>query len=155
MNTRERFLKIAHFERKNDVFIPSYEGAWPWKETLKRRHKEGLSKEIQNTHYYNNGFLRLAGWTDLCEYLNLDRLEQFNPCLRRGSTLFPPFEYKVLEENERHQIAINEEGIKIKIMKDSPDSMPQWLEYPVRDKKTWEDFKKRLNPYSPERYPSN
>ncbi|RKY65730.1 MAG: hypothetical protein DRQ02_09850 [Candidatus Latescibacterota bacterium] len=70
-------------------------------------------------------------------------------------TVFPPFEYKVLEENERHQIAINEEGIKIKIMKDSPDSMPQWLEYPVRDKKTWEDFKKRLNPYSPERYPSN
>ncbi len=70
-------------------------------------------------------------------------------------TVFPPFEYKVLEENERHQIAINEEGVKIKIMKDSPDSMPQWLEYPVRDKKTWEDFKKRLNPYSPERYPSN
>ena len=155
MNTRERFLKIAHFERKNDIFIPSYEGASPWKETLKRWHKEGLPEEIQNTHYYNNGFLSLAGWTDLSEYLNLDRLEQFNPGLRRGSTLFPPFEYKVLEENERHQIAINEEGVKIKIMKDSPDSMPQWLEYPVRDKKTWEDFKKRLNPYSPERYPSN
>ena len=83
MNTRERFLKIAYFERKNDVFIPSYEGASPWKETLKRWHKEGLPEEIQNTHYYNNGFLSLAGWTDLSEYLNLDRLEQFNPCLRK------------------------------------------------------------------------
>jgi uroporphyrinogen decarboxylase len=30
--------------------------------------------------------------------------------------------------------------------------MPQYLEYPVKDKKSWDEYKKRLDPYSSERW---
>lgn len=33
--------------------------------------------------------------------------------------------------------------------------MSQWLEFPVRDRKSWKEFKKRLNPHSPGQYPDN
>ena len=46
MNAQERFLRIAHFEKKPDVFLPSY-GTGGWSSTIKRWYKEGLPEDIQ------------------------------------------------------------------------------------------------------------
>ena len=39
MNARERFLKIAHYERDNDPFLFGFA---TWRETLRRWKKEGM-----------------------------------------------------------------------------------------------------------------
>jgi uroporphyrinogen decarboxylase len=50
---------------------------------------------------------------------------------------------------------IDFDGAKIKKIKDNPEAMPQYIEYPVRDRKTWNEFKKRLDPFSQGRFPEN
>ena len=48
---------------------------------------------------------------------------------------------------------MNWEEARVKVMKDNPEAMPQYLEYPVKDRKSWESQRKRLDPCSGERFP--
>jgi uroporphyrinogen decarboxylase len=66
--------------------------------------------------------------------------------------LEPLYEVKVLEEDEEHIVKIDWDGAVVRIKKSDPELMPQYLEYPVKDKKSWEEYKKRLNPFTPNRW---
>jgi len=131
-STREKFLKIAHFE-SNDVMLPS---VWQWffTETLDRWKKEGLPADVHPYEYF--GF-------DRTEIIPINLID-----------LVPAFEVETLEENTTHKVIIDRDGAKKKVFKEHrARSMDQWLEYPVKDRKTWREYKKRLNPHSPARYP--
>jgi uroporphyrinogen decarboxylase len=67
--------------------------------------------------------------------------------------LDPPYEEVLIEEDERTITKIGYEGTKVRVKKDNPESMPQYLEYPVKDRKSWDEHKKRLDPYSNGRFP--
>ena len=132
---RERFLKIAHFE-SNDLMFPSL---WQWFfiEALDRWKKEGLPADVHPSEYF--GFDRMeivpinSGWREL---------------------LVPTFDVETLEENATHKVIMDRDGAKKRVRKEHRLlSMDQWLEYPVKDRKTWREYKKRLNPHSPARYP--
>ncbi len=80
--------------------------------------------------------------------------------LGEHTALMPAFEWQVLEETKDHRIVITQEGIKRKEFipktrgeEKTPRSMSQWLEFPIKNYKDWQRFKKRLNPNSPARYP--
>ncbi|MCM8815180.1 MAG: hypothetical protein NC931_04265 [Candidatus Omnitrophica bacterium] len=74
--------------------------------------------------------------------------------LNRKDAIIPPFETKVLNEDATDQVIIDFDGAKKKVFKvNREESMDQWLEYPVKDRKTWNQYKKRLNPDSPLRFP--
>ena len=138
MNEIEKFKKIAKFELGGVLFLAS-NWQWFWDETIERWKKEGLPPEIPS---------RPRSY--LHEYFNFSRVEVLP--IKMG--LIPPFEKEVLEEGENYQIIINYDGSKRKVLKENrTSSMDQWLEYPVRDRKSWEEYKKRLNPHTPYRFP--
>ena len=66
----------------------------------------------------------------------------------------PFFERKIIEENKVHRIIIDESGVKYLEYVDQPERMPQWLEFPVKNRRDWDRLKKRLDPNSFSRFPA-
>lgn len=115
MNNRERFLRVMRYE---EVDHPPFMPEGPWKDTLRRWHKEGLPV---GTSYE--------------EYLRIDTLKSEYAGLNTG--LFPGFEEEIISENENEVIKKDRFGRIIKDFKEDT-SMPEWLEFPVKDKKDLE-----------------
>lgn len=67
----------------------------------------------------------------------------------------PLFDREVISEDETHVVEVDYDGTIVRRRKDSDNTIPQYLEYPVKDKKTWEGFKKRLDPFTPGRWPKD
>ena len=67
----------------------------------------------------------------------------------------PPFNPEVMEEDEKSIVVRNSAGITERLLKEKAFNMPTFLEHPVRDWATWVEFKKRLDPATPERYPAD
>lgn len=169
MSGREEFLKIAHFELANTLFLPhTYQ--WFWTTTLSNWTKKGLPDDIYICLAERTKLLKSNLWTKkglpddvcICQHFGFDRVEPVPLNLRITQPLVPCFEKKVMEKGQDWRIVIDESGVKAKefIPRDeaeevTPRSMSQWLEFPVKDRKSWKEFKKRLNPHSPGRYPDN
>lgn len=133
MTGREKFLKIARFELKNEVFIPScYQ--WFWKDTIKRWKKEGLPEDVH-----------------IEEYFGFDRME----VLPINMGFIPPFEREIIKEDEKIRVVVDESGVtKMEFKENAEISMPHWIEFPLKTKEDFEKkIKPRLNPHSPARYP--
>jgi len=60
----------------------------------------------------------------------------------------PPFEQKIIEENQSHILYINHEGILMREMKNNPkSSMPQFVRFPVETRQDFRNFwKQRMQP---------
>jgi uroporphyrinogen decarboxylase len=65
----------------------------------------------------------------------------------------PRFAETILDENEHTRLMINEDGVKVRVRK-GRDSLPQHLEWPVRDRRSWEKVKEeRLGLHTKARLP--
>jgi uroporphyrinogen decarboxylase len=64
----------------------------------------------------------------------------------------PSFGVEIMEE-EGDTIVFRDENGVIKRDKKETTSMPQFIEYPVKDRKSWENLKWRFDPDTPERFP--
>ncbi len=150
MNARERFLKIARFELPNKLFISVYNHT-AWHAALERWVKEGAPQEILTSNVTRYDYFQF-------ERIGMVRVE--SSLLATGSTGGPPllapvrprFTPQVLEEDERTRVIVNEAGVKLRQFKADPQRMPLWLEAPVKTRKDWEEYKKRLDPHHPERW---
>jgi hypothetical protein len=151
VNSRERFRQIGRFERKNDPF---FWGLDAWLVTFRRWQREGMpvgsleSKKPINMHF-------------------LGRQNQFecvypNACIKgMGACNNPPwvpplepmFERDILAREGNIITCRDYDGTIVRVQDGDPESMPQYLEFPVTDKKSWDVFKKRLDPFSPGRFP--
>ena len=70
----------------------------------------------------------------------------------------PRFKMKVIEEDDRYVTMQTETGAiarRIKSEQRTWYSMPMFTEFPVKDRKTWEEYKKLLDPEDPRRYPKD
>jgi len=160
MTDRERFLRIMQF--KDADRVPYWENLGFWPETLKRWRREGLPKEINLKEYY--GILYKGSreaYLKLLDFFGFDRREMLAIGSYKMPNLFylgplPMFKRRVLEETAEYRIIIDEFGVKKKESKIIKSQyMPQFLEYPVKNKDDIERIKKRFNPDSPKRYPKN
>jgi len=135
MTHRERWLAAMHYQAVDHV--PDQEFGY-WDDTLRRWHAEGLPAEITD-----NG--------------KADRYFGFAPFHGAPPDLgiHPGFASQVLEEDERHLVIIDGAGVKCMINKDGSSSIPKYLEFPIHDHESWDDFAKRLDPRDPIRYPDN
>ncbi len=158
MNARERFVNYMHFRKVDRV--PFYEWFPCWGETLLRWYEEGLPKKprMYNLFLADSGFtlnwaLPTSGFAplqDLTEYFGFD--ERVTVPIDLGP--IPRFVERVLEEREDYVIEIDSAGVKRKNPK-SATSMPQFLEFPVKDENDFEKIKKRYDPHDIRRYPKN
>ena len=139
MNTRERFNATCRFEPVDRAFRFETIGFWP--ETIDRWHKEGLPEEAESvTAFVHFGMdLRM-------------------PIIIGGSEdpgLVPLFEESVIEEDDQHRTRRTPFGTVIKEFKDGQSTVPQYLEFPVTDMRTFEEMKWRLDPSTPGRLGEN
>ena len=64
----------------------------------------------------------------------------------------PRFKEEIIESDDLYEIAKDRAGRTVKYFKGKRDGfMPQYLDFPVKDKKTWDDIKWRLDYASDER----
>jgi uroporphyrinogen decarboxylase len=126
-------------------WVPNYElGCWG--HTVERWISEGLPQQ-------RSYFARI----DMFEGEPLFKLDR-RAFARLDTSVFPPFEYKVLEEDERtitarHGNGIVTRALKVGTVRGTRMSMDSYLTHPVTNRKTWNDMKRRYNPNAMFRYP--
>ncbi len=123
MNELERFRACMDYQPVDRPPFWNW-GAWP--ETIERWKAEGYDPAVYEPGNLADGRISIGHW--------------FFPN--------PPFEHTVLEENDRHIVYVNHEGIIIKEMKDQPfSSMPQFLKFPVENQQEFQQFwQERMKP---------
>lgn len=152
MTPKDRFQAICSFDLKGEIFVWSVDS---WNEAYRRWTREGMpvgdlkSKKGINMHFLG--------------YQNQNECIKPNAAIQgMGPNNNPPwvppldplFETKVVREGGGHIVKIDYDGAVVEVNKSDPEMMPRYLEYPVTDKKSWDDYKKRLDPFSPGRFPA-
>jgi uroporphyrinogen-III decarboxylase len=161
MNSRERFLATMSFEPVDHLL---YWELGYWAGALIRWQREGLPKvagspilTIEGDPIAGEGLpmphpLGLQKDTDVHVCLGMDEYLRRVPL---DNTISPYFEEKTLQEEESTKVVIDKLGT-IKRAKKDESSMPQFLEFPVKDRKSWEKIKEeRLRFNIEERLPQN
>jgi uroporphyrinogen decarboxylase len=154
---RERFNATIHF-KKPDVL--------PWlenfdNETILEWFKQGLPAEKVTVIEWEMG----RGGTQLG---NLPTVKGFYPNPYFGCQWFfgslltidvgplPRYRQRLLSQTDRYVDFLTETGAKARRSRTGKYSwytMPMFVDFPVRDRETWYEYRKRLNPRDPRRYP--
>lgn len=143
MRLKERYLNVLKF--KPVSLVPIIE-IGTWEQTAQRWWKEGLPAEIDPTNMFRGSdFFKLDG----IKALHFDAL-----------TPFPPYEEKILEENETTVLFIDPFGrtrkaSTIGTVKGQRLSMDQYIDFQVKDRKSYLEIKKRYENTQASRWPEN
>jgi len=135
MTPRQRWNAVWHYQPVDHV--PDIEFGY-WDDTLRRWHAEGLPEWVTD-----NG-----------------KADHFFGFERRGGVpvnvgLLPGFESRVLEEDARHRVVVDGNGVKHVVFKDGHSSIPHYLDFPLKSRDDWPRFRERLDPATPGRFPDN
>ena len=160
LSNRERFRQIATFKRPGDLslltpFVNSF-----WAETLEKWAKNGAPPQIINSRFFGEYFkfdhFRLLH--EVQTGMDYDRSTDLGGGIIYEypmPPIIPSFEPRLITEDAHTITVLNEAGQTARVFKNAPQKMPMYLDHPVRDRTTWEEYKKRLDPHDPERYPSD
>ncbi len=132
MTQRERFIACMTYQPVDHV--PDREFGY-WDDTFKRWHSEGLPEEIDNNAVAD-------------EFFGFERTMSVPAPLG----LMPGFSTEVIEETDEYRIIQDGEGVKKIVYTDDTDTIPKYLEFPIKDRASWEQFKERLRIEDPARY---
>ena len=132
--SRERFNRVMRFQ---DVDRLPLLFNSRWETTRVRWRNEGMTGDVER--HERDGF---DGPMQSCWLYG------------RNQGPIPAFEEKVLREDERYCDTQEYTGQKQRKLKDVT-SMPHTYEYPIKTRKDWVAYKKRLQPDSPGRFPEN
>jgi len=139
LTERERFLKLMHFEPVDR--IPYWDFGF-WDETPLRWKEEGLPEDLD------------LSYPSLVEFFGMDRNWEAGGEVGVNLGMIPSFEPVVLEDLGDVEVIIDHTGVKQKRNK-MGSSIPQFLEFPVKNRKDFNEMIKRYNPDDPRRYPQN
>lgn len=162
ISLKERFLGICRFDRSGDLFL--HDGFW--NQTLKEWVKQGAPERIWEEAFRREYFqfapsLFTPGLLDIRSGLTFTRGKRVD--VGQGLRLLdhgipptiPSFEPKLIDEDERTLTVRNGAGQTVKFLKNSSGNMPMFLDWPVKDRPTWNEYKTRLDPHTPERWPED
>ena len=141
MTPKERFLKTLKFQPVDRV--PFMEIAM-WGHTQERWEREGMPKGIP------------TGLMTGCEHFGLEGYDAVN--LPIGP--MPPFEHKVLKQDEREELFIDGWGrtrlaLKEGTVRGTRPTMDQYIDFAVRDRATFRDMRRRYQGDVAKRYPAD
>ncbi len=160
LTNRERFRAICHGERPGDFMVMDWFHRC-WADTLDEWIKQGAPAAIKEQDALNDYFQfeHLHGLQEIISEHNRSDLKEIATAQSLGAyhvtpPIMPVFEIKVLREDERHRVETTYGGSLVEVSKEHPWRMPKYLDRPVKDRATWNEYKKRLDPYTPERWPS-
>ena len=130
MTARDRFRKTMHFEPADRV--PYWEVIGYWKDTLERWQTEGMPDDVYPQVFFG-----------------MDRRET----VPINIGLIPPFKERVIEYDETTELVRDSAGTLCRRLRDG-SSIPKYVEFPVKDRQSFAEIKKRYRPDSPSRYPA-
>jgi len=148
MGNRDRFLNV--FRYKEVDHVPDVEfGYWP--ETLRRWHSEGLPSwvidDVRAGTFF--GFEGRRSEIPIGEKVPLG-FHDFGVVVP-----FKGFKREVLKEDERSYVVRDQFGvISIQWKPGVGQSIPKYIEFPVKDREGWESYKERFD-IEGIRYPDN
>lgn len=131
MTDRERFIAHMHFEPVDRCplwdfgFLDHTRAVW---------QQQGLPVDA-----------------DTDELLGMDRQWVF---CSPNVGLHPPGDVQVLEDRGDRELVRNEDGTLLVRLKGRM-GMPQWLEFPIKNRDDWRRFRRRLDPSTPGRIPAD
>jgi len=132
MTLKERFRRTMFFQ---DVALrPNFEFGY-WAETLNCWHAQGLPKRIKNE-------------SSAYDYFGIESWDIVNV----NSSPLPICEPDTLEETDDYITTRDGYGCVARINKRGNKSIPHFLEFPIKDRASWEPFKAALDPNDPRRY---
>jgi len=132
LTLKERFRKTMFFQEIE--VLPNFEFGY-WERTLESWHKQGLPDwVVDETTAYE--YFGIESWVTVPVNVGLT----------------PLYEHTVLEEDDDRVIYRDTNGCIAQINKKGHKSIPHFLEFPVKDRKTWEPYKAALDPDDPQRY---
>lgn len=124
MTLRERFSRVMHYQSVDQ--LPNFEFGY-WHETLNRWREHGLPEWVvdEKTAY---------------QYFGIEayHVAPVSP------SLMPVCEPETLEESDEYIVARDNLGIVSKINKMGDQSIPHFLEFPIKDRETWQPYKAML-----------
>jgi len=135
MTHRERWIRTFRFEQVDHVPDEEF-GAWT--DTFTVWHHQGLPRQVNDNEVFDRYF-GLAPSRDVPVDVGL----------------LPAFQEKVLEETDKHRIVQDSKGVKCLVHKDGTSSIPRYLDWSLKTPDDWEQFKERMDPNDPRRYPAN
>jgi hypothetical protein len=147
MNDRDRFLSIARFERMGD---PYEFHPWMWLEAVERWRTEGLPPEANAVRVASLG----QDSKEFLPLLNTIRCARPYDNPPYNIAIDPRFPRELITDEGETQVVREEDGTVCRVSKLNPSAFPQFLEFPVKDRASWERYKKLLDPHSPGRWPS-
>lgn len=130
LDARERFRRVMHFEGADR--LPFCEFLGYWGETVNRWYGEGLPRGMSVQDYF--------GFDNVRERVPVD----FGP--------IPSFIPRVLSEDERYRVEVDEMGITKRALKTNT-TIPSFIDFPVKGREDWEGMKRRFDPKDSRRYP--
>lgn len=140
MNDRERFHATMHYQSRDRSPICDF---GYWDETLVIWHDQGLPRHVVNTddkvfHEFFGVDFAIRGAGD---------------AVGVEVGLVPPFEEIVLEDRGDHEVAQQEDGVRV-LRKKFMGSIPKHLSHLLVDRESWrKHYQPRLDPTHPDRYP--
>jgi len=157
VSSRERFKAIARFQTRGELFLPTSLNDF-WRETLIGWIENGASPQLTDNAYRGQyfGFDHMRGMHEIVSGLipaqyEVGEIEAYLVT----PPIVPQFETKVLETDEHTITIINHGGQTARVFRNAPQKMPMYLAQPVKDWATWKEYKKRLDPDTPERWPDD
>jgi uroporphyrinogen decarboxylase len=159
MTPRERFRETIHFRKPDRLpWVESF-----YDECIVRWINEGLPADkviVIEWEMSRGGVILLNSPT----VKGFDAYSYFGCIPLRGGLVpvdmgpIPRFKQRVVRENEKYVDMITETGAIARRKKQAEYTwyaMPMFIEHPVKDRESWEEYKKRLNPLDPKRYPKD
>ncbi len=139
MNDRERFLATMHYQPRDRAPIMDFSF---WDETLPIWHEQGLPRWVNRKN--SDAFFGMD-----CG------IERGQDVVGVKSGLVPPFEEKVLEDRGEYEVRQQADGVQV-LRRKFLSSIPLPLHHALTDRESWErEFKPRLDPDHPDRYPAD
>lgn len=132
MNSRLRFAEAFEFNRADRLPFTEFLGFWG--ETLRQWTREGMPERA-----FRAGIDDFFGF-DKKETVPLD----LGP--------IPRFVTRTISEDERYKLWRDGNGIVSRMLK-TGESMPQFVEHPVKNEEDFERMKRRYDPVNPSRLP--
>ncbi len=132
LTLKERLRRTMFYQ---DVSLrPNFEFGY-WDSCLDGWHAQGLPKDVcDEASAYE--YFGIENWT----------------MVSVSSNPLPLYEAETIEETDKYITTRDEVGGVSQINKQGDKSIPHYLEFPVRDRATWEPFKEALDPDAPERW---
>ena len=145
-SSRERFLGICRFERSGDLYLSAPYFNSFWRRTVSEWVNQGAPTKIVNSRFRDDYF-RFEHTRILHEVVSgiaMDReVDLGNGIIYAYEVppIVPVYKVEFLARDEHTITLLNEGHQKVRIYKNNPERMPTFLEYPVKDRHSWEEYK--------------